>query len=318
MTLMRFCFRALLATGLLMLLVNPGRTDAQSLYGADFRLGQVSIFQIDPATGTMTPVVATGATSFAGGISAFDPLENRFFFISSSNLYTVDLDSGVVSHVTLGGLSPQLQFDARNGVLYGIDFSAGHITVFSINPSTGAMLPVVNTDATSMVGGVTAFDPAGQRFFFIGSNLLYTADVATGTFSTTSLGGAFPQLQYDTGSRTLYGVDFAGGQVSIFVVNPVTGTMTPVAATGATSIAGGISAFDPAMKRFFFVGNSQLYVVNVATGQVTTASLAGANPLLQFDATHAVPVPGLSLSAKLLLGFVLACAGLVALRGKVG
>jgi hypothetical protein len=318
MIIMRFTIRALLGMCVLGLFLDPGRSDAQELYGADFQAGQITIFSIDPVAGTMTPLVATGAPSLAGGISAFDPVGNRFFFMAG-DLYTVDLDSGTVTNVSLGGVSPLLQFDSVAGQLYGADFSAGQITIFAINPLTGTMVPVVNTDATSLVGGISTFDAAGKRFFFMSSgSVLYTANVATGSFSSVNLGGAFPQLQFDQASGTLYGADFSAGHISIFVINPQTGTMSPVAATGAVSIAGGISAFDPATKRFFFISNGHLYTVNVVTGQVSSVSLGGANPLLQFDAMHAIPIPMLTKNSEFLFALAIAFIGFAILRSRLG
>ena len=86
-------------------------------------------------------------------------------------------------------------------------------------------------------------------------------------------------------AQTLYGVGFLSNQVELFSINPQTGFMTPLVATGALSLAGGISAFDPVGRRFFFQSDPDLYVVNIGQGTVshTPLSVPGAFPITEFD-----------------------------------
>src|SRR5215813_10782461 len=81
------------------------------------------------------------------------------------------------------------------------------VQVSSVNLSTGALTPVAVTDASDIVGTDAAIDPIGHRLFFLGStgltsSALYIVNLTTGSFS--KLPGSFPQLEYDSGSGTLY------------------------------------------------------------------------------------------------------------------
>src|SRR6185295_5524048 len=94
---------------------------AQTLYGVGFLSNQVELFSINPQTGLMTPLIATGAVSLVAGFSAFDPVGRRFFFQSDADLYVVNIGQGTVSHTPLSipGAFPIIEFDPATGTLYG-------------------------------------------------------------------------------------------------------------------------------------------------------------------------------------------------------
>jgi len=91
----------------------------------------------------------------------------------------------------------------RAHTLYGIRDLSGQFELFSINPSTGVVTPLIATGAASLVGSSSAFDPVGRRFFFQSDPNLYVVNVAQGTVSHTSLSpqGSFRTLEFDTGGR---------------------------------------------------------------------------------------------------------------------
>jgi hypothetical protein len=93
---------------------------------------------------------------------------------------------------------------ANSQVLYTYGFYNGSSTVQvnSINLSTGALTPVVTTDAVAYAGVDAAVDPVGHRLFFVGNptlstTALYTVNLTTGSFS--KLPGSFGQLELDSG-----------------------------------------------------------------------------------------------------------------------
>lgn len=246
--------------------------------------GKETVFSINAANGAMTPLVATGASTLVGGISTFDPVGKRFFFMSNLDLYTVNVTTGAASHVSLGGTLPLLQFDAVTNTLFGVALQGNQAEVFAIDTTTGVMTPRIATGATTLAGGISAFDPAGRRLFFMSDPDLYVVNVDSGTFSHVSLGHRFPLLQFDITSRTLFGIWDLSGQAGVYSIDPATGVMTAQFATGAPGFVGGIITFNPFSRDLFFMSNTELYSANVATQSASHVSLGGAFPLLQFDA----------------------------------
>jgi hypothetical protein len=124
---------------------------------------------------------------------------------------------------------------ANSQVLYTYGFYNGSSTVQvnSINLSTGVLTPVVTTDAVAEGGVDAALDPVGHRLFFAGNptlstTALYTVNLTTGSFS--KLPGSFGQLEFDSGTGTLYTYGFYNGSSTVQLnrINLSTGALTPV------------------------------------------------------------------------------------------
>jgi hypothetical protein len=178
-----------------------------TLYTYGFFNGGTSaqIFSINLSTGSLSSAVTTDAIGVALEDAAFDPIGHRLFFNATApnganTLYTANVQTGSFSKLS-GAFGP-LGFDVSTGTLYTYGFFNGgsSVQVFSINLSTGALTPVITTDAVGFVFVDAAFDPAGHRLFFVattpgGANALYTANVQTGSFS--KLLGPFGQLEFD-------------------------------------------------------------------------------------------------------------------------
>src|SRR5882757_466609 len=82
--------------------------------------GLAELFSIDPSTGTMTPLFAAGSSASENFITAFDPVTKRLFFLSDLGLHVVNVATGAVSHASLGGRLPLLEFDPMTNTLYGL------------------------------------------------------------------------------------------------------------------------------------------------------------------------------------------------------
>src|SRR5579872_4277456 len=182
-------------------------------YGSFNGSSTVQVGSINLSTGALTPLVTTDAIGLVFEDAAIDPVSHRLFFvgISPSNtnaLYTVNLTAGTFSKLPgLPGSFGQLEFDAGSGTLYtyGSFNGSSPVQVGSINLSTGALTPLVTTDAIGLVFEDAAIDPVSHRLFFVGTspsntNALYTVNLTAGTFSKLpGLSGSFGQLEFDDG-----------------------------------------------------------------------------------------------------------------------
>lgn len=185
--------------------------------------GARQLVTISRTTGAVNALGAgTGAsTSSSSGVCALDPTGNRFFIVgqfvgdTDSRLFVFNTTNGSVTNVVMAGTGTLpingLEWDAGESVLYALrNPGGGARQLATINTATGAVTGLgtgtgVNTTSSS---GVDALDPAGNRFFFIGTPSgdtdprVYTFDTTNGniTASPTVVGGAaapFATLNYE-------------------------------------------------------------------------------------------------------------------------
>jgi len=287
---------------------------AQTIYGHRFvpTSGNVGIYSIDPATGVATLITDTGVTGYASPAAAFDSVGRRYFFVSNGGeLFTVNVASGGVTHVT--GSMAELQYDPLTAKLYGHRFvpTSGSVGIYSIDPATGAATLITDTAVTGYVSPAAAFDPVGRRYFFV-SNVgeLFTVNVASG--GVTHVTGSMAELQYDPLTANLYGHRFVptSGNVGIYSIDPATGTATLITDTGVTGYASPAAAFDPVGRRYFFVSNTgQLFTVNVANG--TFSHVTGALAEMQYALPSVESIPLFDDLTVLLLAITMLAAGLL-------
>jgi hypothetical protein len=179
------------AEGTLYALRSPGTASKQ-------------LVTVDPSTGVETAVSAFLATSIGmpSGATALDAAGNRFFFVGTQNaevvprLFVVDTASGaLLASQVIGGPSVTgLEYDADDNILYGLAIGLGSgMQVVTLNPATGAMAAVSASidPPLGMGSGITGFDTAGDRFFFVATpssqtdSRLYAVDTNSGAVVTS-------------------------------------------------------------------------------------------------------------------------------------
>jgi hypothetical protein len=176
--------------------------------------------------------ILTGFIVFLGLQSAVRADTVAYELTGNKDFGTIDLDTGAFS--SIGFQTIQLAGLGEIGsTLYGLSFGAGIGTLYTIDPSTGAITPV-GTDTTynpvnfgSTLTGLYAVD------FF---KNLYSVDPTTG--KATLLGSTGLPLGSDyslsTNSGTLY---FASG-ADLYTLNTTTGLATLVGPTGGPQFGG--------------------------------------------------------------------------------
>ncbi|HEC76711.1 MAG TPA: PKD domain-containing protein [Thermoplasmatales archaeon] len=199
-----------------------------------------NIWTIDPSTGSMTLVGASGSTQTLNGL-AYDPTTDTMYACGSTVLYTIDMNSGsasVVGAMGNAGVMIGIACDA-NGNLYGLDLADEGL--YSINKTTGSATLIGSTGLSLNYAQDMAFDKD--------NNILYLA-----AFIYPIKGGATIELapsgqRYFGGLYTCNVSDASVTLIGVFGVTEVTGFAipytlnsppdTPVLPSGPTTVITG-------------------------------------------------------------------------------
>ncbi len=166
---------------------------------------------IDPTTGTVTLLgspLGSIATSF--GEVAVDEANSLLFFRGLDgawNIYSVSQATGMQTNVALNPDPSNLMgwaYDGAESTLFALYSAGSDRQLGTINVSTGVVTDVGAAIALASSGSTTAFDGAGDRYFFIGTptvgNLsIFTVNTGTGAASSQELpaGTNVITLEYD-------------------------------------------------------------------------------------------------------------------------
>jgi 6-phosphogluconolactonase len=279
-------------------------------------LATISMYTINATTGTLSPTTpATVPTGFLPQEIAIDPL-GRFVYTANSDdssvsMFTINQSTGALTPTAPASVSTLipgellsipsfLTVDPTGRFLYvTASLSNGSaVFMYTINQTNGFLTP---TSPATVVTGGTPFqvvvDPS-DKFAYVVNNLSggemtdgvwqYTINSATGVLTqnaqaAVAAGNAPTAIAVDPTSRFAYVVNRIDNTVSMYTIDPKTGSLTPNSATGnpAAAIATGVQpfriGFDPTGK-FVYVTNegsaASIYTVN-NDGTLTNAGATG-------------------------------------------
>ncbi len=288
---------------------------AQDLQGFRARGdGGLDVAWVDPTNGTPTSLSGGGIAptfGYSSGVSAIDRRGQRLFITvqrsgeTDFRVYTLSLrDGSVLASPTIAGSGAStsffagLEYDEAEGVLYCVRGRTtgvpGGRQLCTLNPATGVLtgLGSGTPTSTSSSSDGSALDPAGNRYFFVGTPngetdaRIFTFSTATGaiTANPTMTGTAASPilgLEYDPAEGVLYGLRSVGGARQLVAINTGTGGVVGLGTgTGGVVSSAGADALDWARNRFFLVGTAsgesspRLYTFDTVDGSVD------ANPVM--------------------------------------
>jgi len=190
-----------------------------------------NIWKINPTTGAMTLVAASGSTESLNGID-YDDTTSTMYACGGTKLFTINMATGAATSVGPfgGGVTLMIGIACNsNGNLYGIDI--GTDSLYSINKATGAATLI------AVLGGGLNLNYAQDIAFDKDANKLYLAALTIQSGNE----GALYYVNHTTAATTKIGllgatlteiVGFAIPYTSGPVNEPPT---TPAAPTGPTS-----------------------------------------------------------------------------------
>jgi hypothetical protein len=172
---------------------------------------------------------------------------------------------------------------ASAGELFTFIFVGGQVNVASVNTTTGAVTPSIQTTAPSYSQSGATVDTAGGRIFFKSGTQLYIVDTVGKTFTILNVGACCPVLVFDPFAQRLYGLDPTLAGMNVLDIDLQTGATSVVATTAPTPVALVQAAIDARGRRLYFVGSNTLNTVNLQTGTGTAVPLTACCAGLQFD-----------------------------------
>jgi 6-phosphogluconolactonase len=276
--------------------------------------GYVSMYTIDPTTGTLAsigPPVSTYDISGSPGSGVVAP-SGKFVYVTnpgnawdsddgSVEMYAINATTGALtSPVTINGNCPGLCLPSSMAVdpsgkfayvvtganIVGFPYS---IAMYTIDATTGA-LTSIGTITAGTVPDFVAVDPAG-KFAYVtndGSNdvSMYTINATTGALTSigTIAAGTEPVfVAVDPAGKFAYVTNSGSNDVSMYTINATTGALTSMGTIAAGTDPVSV-AVDPASK-FAYVTNSNsnevsMYTINATTGSLTSIGTiaAGSTP----------------------------------------
>lgn len=323
--------------------INSGAVDPQSIAvdpagkfayvaseGCDTE-GYVSMYTINPTTGTMVPVGPPVPTNDENtDYVTVDPSGKFAYVASSGNDWDIDFGSietyainpttGALTSTT-GGINatgingtPQLfnsvVVDPSGKFAYAGDggaFPAGsfggsaNVSMYTIDSTTGVLTSIGMIAAEQPVS--VAVDPSGKFAYAANFNpnnvSMYTIDATTGALAsigTIAAGTAPDSVAVDPAGKFAYVANWTGyqtnGSVSMYTIDATTGALTSIG-----SIAAGTSPYSVAVDptgKFAYVANSGSNDVSMYTISTTTGALTliGTIATQQFPTSIAIHPSG--------------------------
>ncbi len=273
--------------------------------GCSGGLGDVSMYTINPATGTLasTGRVSTGDDN-AEEVTV-DPFGKFAYVVNSGDFfatdgsvatYTINATTGALtSNGRISGNCPGLcvpvsvAVDPSGKFAYvtnGDGISPNNVAMYTINATTGALTPI----GTIGVGGFAqsvVVDPSG-KFAYVatesfspgsaGNISMYTINATTGILTSigTIAAGINPvSVVVDPTGKFAY-VTNSGSDISMYTIDTTTGGLSSI---GTITVGGGSIAIHPSGK-FVYVSNSagsvSIYSIDATTGTLTFIGTTGA------------------------------------------
>ncbi len=228
--------------------------DSTGLFGVTFSAAQLFSFDANTAASTL---IGTMTNSPAGGIAIAPDGTAYVIQHGSTNLYTVNLTTGVstlVGPLGVGFAEGDIAYDSVNNVLYATFGGESPANLYQINPTTGVgtNLGTLQRNGANVDGNIDGLSFRNGTLYAVATigssggaidNSLLTIDVTTrNTTLVGNLGVTFANalagLAYDSATDTFVGGGpFAGGD-RLFRVNPTTGVATDIGPTGTSELAG--------------------------------------------------------------------------------
>ena len=266
----------------------------------------------------------------ARGSSAYDSLHRRLFWlvgaVGSQKLVVANLNSGTATTFSIA--SPDdyrfIEYDPVTDRLLSVTSAAGSPLV-AINPIDGSRQTLFATNAPAT--GVSAFDPATRRLFYLNSAAFGLNQSIVTVNLTTSVATGQPIFrnsfylffEYDPVTQRVLSVVSEPG-MPVVSIDPAGGPVQTLFNTGAPTSFGALSAIDVTGRRLYFqigdLDNQSLITADLAHSSSSSVSIAESNLLymtLDFESAASITAaPAIGTIDLIVLAGALAVIALMA------
>ncbi len=240
---------------------------AEKIYGLNFSANELKLTSMDINTGEVE-ILSSEVLSpdiFAQGVSDFDPIEKRYFYVRGGNsnnteLFTVDALTGeTISSPTLSQpgtgntVSPitNIAYNWLDDELYGVNHQYNgnntELRLSKVNTETGEVTIIANnpSSTTPFLIGNSDIDPVNRKYYYATTDKIYTVDLDSGlTVDNPNIqypmsGNQFTaNLTYDWQNDLLYCLHFLSvpnpdpfsdsltSELRLSTIDPISGSMT--------------------------------------------------------------------------------------------
>jgi len=225
-----------------------------TMYGLHRQMNpsSVSLVEIDPTTGVMTPVGNQVLSTIVNstGVS-LNPYELSYAYQDEDSWLSLSLQDGsVISDVTVNlpsatGDFNNFRFNTADSVMYGLYSQViydpltgqydGDMRLASCNLSTGLVsLISPNAVATSYTMSGAVINPHLMVYYFISEDKLMGLDLYNGSIYSQPLitipsgGDSFDNFAYNCADTTMYGLIMQNGVKCLGKIDAATGIVTPL------------------------------------------------------------------------------------------
>jgi 6-phosphogluconolactonase (cycloisomerase 2 family) len=270
-------------------------------YAANGGSGSVSMYMINETTGALRSlgVMAAGTGPASVTIDRF----GKFAYVANEgsnnvSMYTIDSTTGTLVPIgtVAAGTSPQsVAVDPSSKFAYVANFGSYNVSMYTIDATTGA-LTSMGTVAAGRYPESIAIDPSGTFVYVVNGYpatvSVYTINTTTGaltfvgTIATAASDSGATSIAIDRAGKFAYVVgdgcafDIFPGNVSMYAINPTTGTLTSIGSPVAADYCAGSVTLDP-FGKFAYVTNYwgddvSMYTINATTGALTSIGTVAA------------------------------------------
>ena len=165
-----------------------------------------NIWKVNPETGEIESVGNTGTGELVG--LSYHEKTDVMYGMSTSTLYTIDMDTGVATHVGYLGTSTlmiSLDCDEWSGIMYAYDLNFASSKLYKIDLETGEASAIGNIGFSANYGQDMAYDCVNKT--------MYACVFNYGTFR-----GEFHWVNLETGEFNFIGVLQNGAQTTAFAI----------------------------------------------------------------------------------------------------
>lgn len=255
-------------------------------------IGTIAVFSINSSSGVLSAIAGSPFSASSGSSSVTVDPSGKFVYVTNPNsisAYTIDTTSGVLSAVPgspFAAVAPySITIDPSGTFAYAVNPTAKNVSVYTINPSTGALAPVTtggagscgvipdpgNCFASGNVAFSFAIDSSGSFAYMTSARnpsigalvngvLAFSIDRTSGALTAVSrspfsAGGTPYSVAVDPGDMYVYVANEGSDNVSAYSIDASSGALTAIPGSlyGTGNLPNAVTV-DPS-EHFVYVAN---------------------------------------------------------------